>query len=43
MYLIGYIAKRISEKSCCTERFNFDDYQYLLMSNLKTDYEYKNI
>ena len=36
-----YSKRKISEKSCCTEHFNFDDYQYLLMSNLKTDYEYK--
>jgi hypothetical protein len=36
-----YSNRKISTKSCCTEHFNFEDYQYLVFNNLITDYEYK--
>jgi hypothetical protein len=36
-----YTSRKISSISCCNEHYNLDNYQFLLMNNLVTNYEYK--
>jgi len=36
-----YSKRKISKNSCCTNHYDLKNYQYLILQNIKTDYDYK--
>ena len=41
VFLRLYSQRKISKNSCCTHHYSLNNYQYLILQNIITDYEHK--